>query len=51
MIRIVVHVDAPLGSAIGIKEILAIDLERFGDARIVEVSEIVPEQMKIGGTR
>ena len=46
---IVVEVDAPLGQAIGIKEDLAMYLERFGDCRVKEVQEIKPEQMKMEG--
>lgn len=46
---IVVEVDAPLGQAIGIKEDLAMYLERFGDCRVKEVHEIKPEQMKMEG--
>lgn len=44
---IVVQVDAPPGQAIGIKEDLAMYLERFGDARVVSIREVPPEQIKI----
>lgn len=47
MIRVVVEVDAPTGQAIGIKEALAMWLERYGDARVAAVEEIVPEQMRL----
>jgi len=52
MLRVTVQVDAPVGHAIGIKEDLAMYLERFGDAMVTEVKEIVPEQMEFlrGGT-
>lgn len=45
--RIVVEVDRLAGQAIGIKEALAMYLEQFGDARVVEVKEIPQEQMTI----
>ena len=47
MLRIVIEVDAPAGQAIGIKEDLAMYLERFGDSRVVDVEEIRPEQMTL----
>lgn len=47
MIRVVVEVDAPTGQAIGVKEALAMWLERYGDTRVVAVEEIVPEQMRL----
>ena len=49
MLKIVVYVDRPAGQAIGIKEQIAQDLERYGDTRVVSVEEIQPEQMQIGG--
>lgn len=51
MLIITLNVDAPAGQAIGIKEDLATHLERFGDARIVSITEELPEQMCMGGTR
>ena len=48
MLTITIEVDAPTGQAIGIKEDLAMYLERFGDAHVVEIREIGPEQMKLG---
>lgn len=48
MLTIVVQVDRPTGQAIGIKEDLAMYCEKFGDARVVSVTETHPEQMKIG---
>lgn len=48
---IVVHVNAPLHMAQGIKETLAMQLERYGDAKVLEVRSdetAMPEQMKIG---
>lgn len=47
MIRVVVEVDAPTGQAIGVKEALAMWLERYGDARVAAVEEVVPEQMRL----
>lgn len=47
MIRVVVEVDAPTGQAIGVKEALAMWLERYGDTRVAAVEEIVPEQMRL----
>lgn len=49
MLRIIVHVDRPVGQAIGIKEQIAQDLERYGDTRVVSVEEIQPEQLQIHG--
>lgn len=49
MLTIVIQVDAPPGQAIGVKEHLAMYLERFGDTRVVEVREVGNEQMKMGG--
>lgn len=39
MLIITIHVDAPPGQAIGIKEDLAMYLEQYGDARVISVSE------------
>lgn len=36
---IVLQVNAPLHMAQGIKETLAMQLERFGDTRVVEIRE------------
>lgn len=47
--RIVVDVDRPTGQAIGIKEALAMYLEKFGDARVVEVKEVPHEQITLEG--
>ena len=41
------EVDAPPGQAIGVKEHLAMEAERYGDVRVVSVVEVLPEQMKI----
>ena len=47
MLRIVIEVDQPAGDADGVKESLAMELERYGDTRVVDVREIAPEQLKI----
>ena len=47
MLRITVDVDAPAGQAIGIKEQIAMDLEKYGDTRVVRVEEIQPRQMEV----
>ena len=47
MLIITIHVDRPAGHAIGIKEDLAMHLERFGDAKVVSVVELTDEQMEI----
>ena len=49
MMTIVIQVDAPPGQAIGLKEHLAMCLERYGDTRGVEIRETGAEQMRIGG--
>ena len=49
MLRVTVEVNAPAGQAIGVKEQIAMELERWGDTVVVSVEEITPEQMKLGG--
>ena len=52
MLIITIQVNAPPGQAIGIKEDLAMYLERYGDARVVSVAEAPGKQMEqltIGG--
>ena len=52
MLTIIVEVDRPAGQAIGVKEDLAMYLERWGDARVVSVEQRPQpqmEQMTIGG--
>ena len=55
MLTIIAQVNAPPWMAQGIKEDLAMHLEKFGDARVVEIREDFPQhaprQMKIGGER
>lgn len=52
MLIITAHVNAPAGQAIGIKEQIAQDLERYGDTRVVSVEVVQPtyRQMQIGET-
>ena len=38
-----------MGMVPGIKEAIAMDLEKYGDVRVVDVQENTPEQMRIGG--
>lgn len=45
--RIIIDVDAPSGQMIGIKESAAMDLEKHGDVKVIDIKEIVPEQLKI----
>ena len=49
MIRIVIEVDAPAGQAIGIKEDIAMYLEQFGDARVVEIVADSGERQQLKG--
>lgn len=46
MLSITVEVNAPGWMAQGVKESLAMYLERFGDARVVDVDEWDPEEYK-----
>lgn len=50
MLTIVCQVDRPPGQAIGVKEDLAMYCEKFGDVRVVSVTETHPEQLRIGGS-
>lgn len=45
MLFILVAVDAPAGQAIGIKEDLAMHLEKFGDSKVIDIREDLPEQL------
>lgn len=50
MLKITVLVNRPAGQAIGIKEQIAVDLEKYGDVRVVSIEEIAPsgyKQMKM----
>jgi hypothetical protein len=39
MLTITIKVNAPSGQAIGIKEHIAMELERFGDVRVVSIED------------
>lgn len=45
MLIITIHVDAPAGQAIGVKEQIAQDLERFGDTKVISIKESLPQQL------
>ena len=47
MLMITVRVDAPSDQALGIKEDLAMYLDRYGDARVISVSERGPVYQQI----
>ena len=40
MLIITISIDAPSGKAIGIKEQIAMDLEKYGDTRVLDVKEV-----------
>ena len=48
MLTITIKVNAPSDQALGIKEHLAMCLERYGDTRVVSIKADRPEQMQIG---
>lgn len=56
MLTITIQVNRPAGQAIGIKEAIAMDLEKYGDVRVVKIEETSPysnrqismEDMKYG---
>ena len=47
MLRVVIDVDAAGADAQGVKEALAMDLEKYGDACVVEVTEYSPRQLSL----
>lgn len=49
MISVTVEVDCPADGAQAVKEALAMYLEKFGDTRVVDVRDVTPQQMEIGG--
>ncbi len=56
MLVITVHVNQPAGQAIGVKEQIAQDLEKYGDVRVVSIEEVQQrkpryEQMQLGDLR
>ena len=48
MIRVTVDVDAPEYMAQGIKEQLAMELEWFGDAKVVSIAGLSPGMEQVG---
>ena len=48
MLTITIQVAAPSGAAQGVKEHLAMTLERFGDTRVVDIRE-EPDQLMMEG--
>lgn len=51
MLTVTVQVAAPADMASAVKEALAMWLERYGDARVVEVRAKAAEQLRIGRER
>lgn len=52
MLIVTVQVNTPVGHDIGVKEAIAMDMEKYGDVRVVSVEEKPQarmEQMMIGG--
>lgn len=49
MLIFTIHADVPLGDAIGVKEVIAMEMEKHGDVRVVSVREVEPEQLKMKG--
>lgn len=49
MLRITVEITSEVEDAQGVKEKLAIELERYGNVRVVEVRSIEPEQIRMEG--
>ena len=47
MLIITIKVNAPSGQAIGIKEAIAQDLEKYGDVRVTDIKEVVPKQERL----
>lgn len=47
MLIITIEVNAPAGRAIGIKEAIAQDLEKYGDVRVTDIKEISPKQEQL----
>lgn len=43
MLTITIKVNAPAGQAIGIKEHLAMVLEKFGDTQVVSIQDDTPQ--------
>lgn len=51
MLRITIDVDAPSGLSMAVKERLAMDLERYGDTRVVDVKVVEEGRICRNGIR
>ena len=40
MLILTISVDVPSGKAIGVKEAIAMDLEKYGDTRALDIKEV-----------
>lgn len=49
VLTITLQIDAPEGAAQGVKELIAMDMERLGIARVVSIREEAPEQQSLPG--
>lgn len=47
MLTIVIQVAAPDGAAQGVKETLAMELERYGDTKVISIKEQPSEQISL----
>lgn len=47
MLIVTVKVNAPLGMAQGIKEVIAMDLEKYGDTKVISIKEESPVQERM----
>lgn len=47
MLKITVIVACPPGQAIGVKEAIAMDLEKYGDTKVTNIEVIEPEQLRL----
>lgn len=49
MFTITIQVNAQIDQAIGVKEDLAAYLEKFGDTKVLSITEDEPEQLRLDG--
>lgn len=47
MLIITIEVNAPSGQTQGIKEAIAMDLEKYGDVKVTKIEEVHPKQQKL----
>ena len=47
MIKLTIQIDCPEAEILGAKEAIMNDLEKYGDVKIIEFSEMPAEQMKL----